>query len=299
MMLYHKPVLLDECINGLQIKPEGIYVDCTFGGGGHSREILKHLKKGKLIAFDQDPEAKKNIQEDARFIFVESNFRFLKNFLRYHEISNVDGILADLGVSWHHFDSPERGFSIRFDGNLDMRMNQNAELTAEIIINEYPLTKLDKIFREYAEVHNAHLLAKTIASERDKVRINRVFQFIEIISSCIPRKNNNQYLAQVFQALRIEVNQELMHLKEMLLQTIEVLQAGGRLAIITYHSLEDKIVKNFMKTGNFEGKQEKDFYGNLIAPLTLLNNKVITPSDQELDDNNRSRSAKLRIAIRN
>jgi 16S rRNA (cytosine1402-N4)-methyltransferase len=299
MMLYHKPVLLDECVNGLQIKPEGTYVDCTFGGGGHSREILKHLKKGKLIAFDQDPEAKENIEADERFIFAESNFRFLKNFLKYYQIAKVDGILADLGVSWHHFDTPERGFSIRFDGNLDMRMNQNAELTAEKVVNDYPLASLDKIFREYAEVHNAHLLAKTIVRERESLRINRVFQFIEIIASCVPKKNNNQYLAQVFQALRIEVNQEMKTLREMLLQTIEVLNVGGRLAVITYHSLEDKLVKNFMKTGNFEGKQEKDFYGNLLAPLTLVNNKVITPSEKELDENNRSRSAKLRIAVRN
>ena len=299
MMLYHKPVLLDECISGLQIKPEGIYVDCTFGGGGHSREILKNLEKGKLIAFDLDPEAKENIEEDEHFIFAESNFRFLKNFLKYHQIGMVDGILADLGVSWHHFDTPERGFSIRFDGNLDMRMNQKAELTAETILNEYSLTALDKIFREYAEVHNAHNLAKTIVHERTGARISKVFQFIGIISSCVPKKNSNQYLAQVFQALRMEVNEEMRNLKELLLQTIDVLNRGGRLAVITYHSLEDKLVKNFMKTGNFEGRQEKDFYGNLLAPLTLLNNKVITPSEKELDENNRSRSAKLRIAVRN
>ncbi len=299
MMLYHKPVLLEECISGLQIKPEGIYVDCTFGGGGHSKEILKQLDKGKLIAFDQDPEAKENIEEDVRFIFAESNFRFLKNFLKYHQITKVDGILADLGVSWHHFDTPERGFSIRYDGNLDMRMNQNALLTAEKVVNEYPMQSLDKIFRDYSDLHNAHLLAKIIVRERESVRISKVFQFIGLIDSCVPKKNNNQYLAQVFQALRIEVNQEMTTLKEMLLQTIDVLNEGGRLAVITYHSMEDKLVKNFMKTGNFEGKQDKDFYGNLIAPLTLLNNKVITPSVKELDENNRSRSAKLRIAVRN
>jgi len=299
MMLYHKPVLLNECIKGLQIKPEGIYVDCTFGGGGHAREILKHLKSGKLIAFDQDPEAKENIEADERFIFVESNFRFLTNFLKYHQISRVDGILADLGVSWHHFDTPERGFSIRFDGNLDMRMNQNAELTAEKVVNEYSLGSLNKIFLENADLQNAHLLAKTIVRERENIRIKRVFHFIELISSCIPKKNNNQYLAQVFQALRMEVNQEMNNLKEMLLQTIGVLATEGRLAVITYHSFEDKLVKNFMKTGNFEGKQEKDFYGNLIAPFSLLNNKVVTPSAIEVDENNRSRSAKLRIAVRN
>ena len=299
MMPYHKPVLLDECISGLQIKPEGIYVDCTFGGGGHSKEILKHLETGKLIAFDQDPEAKENIEKDKRFIFAESNFRFLKNFLKYHQFAKVDGILADLGVSWHHFDTPERGFSIRYDGKLDMRMNQNAELTAEIVLNEYPMHSLDRIFRDYADLHNSHLLAKTIIRERDSTRISTVFQFIQIIDSCVPKKNNNQYLAQVFQALRIEVNQEMTTLKEMLLQTIEVLNTGGRLAVITYHSMEDKLVKNFMKTGNFEGKQEKDFYGNLIAPLTLINNKVITPSEKELEENNRSRSAKLRVAVRN
>jgi 16S rRNA (cytosine1402-N4)-methyltransferase len=299
MMLYHKPVLLEECINGLHIKPEGIYVDCTFGGGGHSREILKYLKNGKLIAFDQDSDARENNIADDRFIFAESNFRFLKNFLKYHNIARVDGILADLGVSWHHFDTPERGFSIRFDGNLDMRMNQNSGLTAETIINEYTLANLDKIFREYAEVHNAHQLAKVIISARENARINRVFQFIEIISSCVPKKNNNQYLAQIFQALRIAVNQEMKALKEMLLQTIEVLSSGGYLVVITYHSLEDKLVKNFMKTGNFEGKLEKDFYGNMIAPLKLLNNRVIIPSEKELAENNRSRSAKLRIAMRN
>jgi len=299
MMPYHKPVLLDECISGLQIKPEGIYVDCTFGGGGHSKEILKHLETGKLIAFDQDPEAKENIEEDKRFIFAESNFRFLKNFLKYHQFARVDGILADLGVSWHHFDTPERGFSIRYDGNLDMRMNQNAGLTAEIVVNDYPMQSLDRIFRDYADLHNSHMLAKTIIRERESARISRVFQFIQIIDSCVPKKNNNQYLAQVFQALRIEVNQEMTTLKEMLLQTIEVLNTGGRLAVITYHSMEDKLVKNFMKTGNFEGKQEKDFYGNLIAPLTLINNKVITPSEKELEENNRSRSAKLRVAVRN
>ena len=299
MMPYHKPVLLDECISGLQIKPEGIYVDCTFGGGGHSKEILKHLETGKLIAFDQDPEAKENIEEDKRFIFAESNIRFLKNFLKYHQFARVDGILADLGVSWHHFDTPERGFSIRYDGNLDMRMNQNAGLTAEIVVNDYPMQSLDRIFRDYADLHNSHMLAKTIIRERESARISRVFQFIQIIDSCVPKKNNNQYLAQVFQALRIEVNQEMTTLKEMLLQTIEVLNTGGRLAVITYHSMEDKLVKNFMKTGNFEGKQEKDFYGNLIAPLTLINNKVITPSEKELEENNRSRSAKLRVAVRN
>lgn len=298
-MVYHKPVLLEECVEGLQIKPGGIYVDCTFGGGGHSREILKHLKTGKLLSFDQDLAAFNNAPEDERFIFVQANFRFLKNFLRYHGVTQVDGILADLGVSWHHFDSPERGFSFRFDGALDMRMNQKDELTAGYIVNTYPEPELAHIFFEYGDVKNARQLARLVAEGRIKKKIERVNEFLEVIRPSIPSKNNHSYLACVFQALRMEVNHEVRNLKELLMQSAEALKPGGRLAVISYHSIEDKLVKNFTRTGNFEGQVQKDFFGNVQAPLKPVNSKVIAPSAAEIEKNNRARSARLRIAERN
>ena len=298
-MVYHKPILLDECINGLQIKPNGIYVDCTFGGGGHSKAILKHLKSGRLIGFDQDSAVLKNIPDDDRFIFVQGNFRFLRNFLKYHKISQVDGVLADLGVSWHHFDTPERGFSFRLDGALDMRMNQQAELTAEDVLNSYSETELERIFKTYGEVYNSRQLSGIIASGRLEKRISSVKKFLEIIHSCIPAKNNHQYLACVFQALRMEVNQEVRNLTEMLMQTVELVKKGGRLAVITYHSIEDKLVKNFTRSGNFKGIIEKDFYGNINAPFSPVNTRVIVPTAAEVENNSRARSAKLRIAERN
>ena len=299
MTTYHRPVLLDECIQGLQIKPTGIYVDCTFGGGGHSMAILSKLTTGKLVAFDQDPESYANAPDDNRFVFVAANFRFLKNFLRYHGIRQVDGILADLGVSWHHFDTPERGFSFRFDGDLDMRMNQSESFTAEELLNTYPGEKLASLFFEYGELKNSRQLSKLIVNGRQTKRIKRVNELLEMIAPSIPPRNNHSYLACVFQALRMEVNQEVRNLKEMLGQAGQSLKKGGRLAVISYHSIEDKLVKNFTRTGNFDGQVTKDFYGNVEAPFTPVNSRVIAPSEQEVEENNRARSAKLRIASKN
>ena len=286
-------------MEGLAIKPEGTYVDVTFGGGGHSREILKHLgPKGRLIAFDQDVDAQKNIPADERFVFVDQNFRYLKNYCRLHGAIPVDGILADLGVSSHQFDQPERGFSIRFDADLDMRMDQASPLTAKEVLNTYSEEQLHKIFGIYGEIKNARSLAKTIVTARLNTSIDTVSQFKEVISRLVPKGKENKYMAQVFQALRIEVNQELEALQEFLEQAADVLAVGGRLVVMSYHSLEDRLVKNFINSGKFRGEVEKDFYGNAIKPLESVTRKAITATEDEIRQNNRARSAKLRIAVK-
>lgn len=294
---YHIPALLHETIDGLQIKPNGIYVDVTFGGGGHSREILNRLgPNGRLLAFDQDLDAIANIIDDPRFTFVRSNFRFMKNFLQYHNIEKVDGILADLGVSSHHFDEEERGFSFRFDGALDMRMNTKSQITAASILNNYTEEQLADVFYLYGELHNSRKIARTIAQQRQKAPFETIFQFLEVLKPYFAREKEKKDMARVFQALRIEVNKEMEVLRSLLNQSIEVLNDGGRISILTYHSLEDRLVKNFFRSGNFGGKLEKDFYGNIIAPLKPVNNKVIVATDEEIAKNPRARSAKLRIA---
>jgi S-adenosyl-methyltransferase MraW len=298
MTTYHIPVLLHECIEGLKIRPDGVYVDVTFGGGGHSREILKHLTTGKLVAFDQDPDALENKIDHPGFILCNGNFRFLKNFLKYNGITQIDGLLADLGISSHHIDTVERGFTFQGNSPLDMRMNPMAQITASEILNQYPEDRLRYIFRDYGEVDNAHRLASIVVSKRESRIFSTSSQFIEAIKPCIPRGAENKYLAKVYQALRIEVNRELEALKSMLSQCTSVIAPGGRLVVITYHSLEDRLVKNFIKTGNFEGIAEKDFFGNPIAPFRAVNNKVVLPSEAELENNSRARSAKLRIAER-
>ena len=295
--VYHVPVLLKQSIDGLAIRPEGIYVDVTFGGGGHSREILKQLSgRGHLYSFDQDPDAEKNIMENEHFTFVRSNFRFLQNFMQYYGVEQVDGILADLGVSSHHFDDAGRGFSFRFEGLLDMRMNQRAGKTAADIVNEYPEEKLADIFYLYGELKNSRKLASLLVKSRAKQPIQTIGDFLDIVQPLSGREREKKELAKVFQALRIEVNQEMTALKEMLLAAISLLKPGGRLSVITYHSLEDRMVKNIMKTGNIEGKLRQDFFGRIETPFKLVNNKVIVPDEEELERNPRSRSAKLRIA---
>jgi 16S rRNA (cytosine1402-N4)-methyltransferase len=297
-MTYHEPVLLAESINGLNVRPGGIYVDVTYGSGGHSRAILERLTGGKLVAFDQDEEAEKNKTDDKRLIFVRHNFRFMTNFLRYYGINEVDGVLADMGVSWHQFDTAKRGFSFRLESELDMRMNQNARKTAKIILNTYDEKELTRLFVVYGELQNAGRLAFLISGARSKEEITHTGRFLSIIKPCVPRHGEHKYLAQVFQALRIEVNDELRNLKELLKQSVQVLKPGGRLVVITYHSLEDRLVKNFMKSGNFEGKAEKDFFGNIRVPFKQVNKNVIVPTGEEIARNNRARSAKLRIAER-
>lgn len=295
---YHVPVMLQESIEGLSIHPSGIYVDVTFGGGGHSREILSRLdNKGRLYGFDQDADAESNIPEDARFVFVRSNFRYLYNFMRYHNAAgNVDGLLADLGVSSHHFDDKERGFSFRFEGALDMRMNTRAGRTAADIVNTYPEEELANLFYLYGELKVSRKLASLLVRSRETKKIETIGDFLEVIKPFTGKDKEKKFLAQVFQALRIEVNDEMKALRDMLQQTMEVLKPGGRLVVITYHSLEDRLVKNFLKTGNFEGKIEQDFFGNIKSPFRLVNNKVMVPSNEEIEKNPRSRSAKLRIA---
>jgi 16S rRNA (cytosine1402-N4)-methyltransferase len=295
-MEYHQPVLLEESVEGLKIKPDGVYVDATFGGGGHSKEILKILKKGKLIAFDQDEAAMINIPEDKRFIFVRQNFRFLRNFLKYYGFKAIDGLIADLGISSYHIDTPQRGFSFRFDTKLDMRMNTNADFSAQDIVNTYTIEQLTRIFRNYGELTNGRNLALKIADARNMKAITSVHELLEAIRECLPKKNENQYLAKVFQALRIEVNKEIDYLKEMLQQAAEMLKPGGRIAVISYHSLEDRVVKNYFKTGNFDNDVKTDLYGNIERPLQPVNNKVIVPGEEEINTNNRARSARLRIA---
>lgn len=294
---YHVPVLLHQSVDGMNIHPAGIYVDVTLGGAGHSREILSRMdKKSILLGYDQDEDAENNIPTDDRFIFVRSNFRYLTNFLRYHEIEKVDAILADLGVSSHHFDDSERGFSFRHDGALDMRMNKRAGMTAADVINTYDEEKLADVFYLYGELKNSRKLASALVRERASKKIRTIGEFLEIIKPFFGREREKKELAKVFQALRIEVNQEMEALKEMLLSATEALKPGGRLVVITYHSLEDRMVKNLMKTGNIEGKQEQDFFGNIQTPFRLINNKVIVPTEEEIARNPRSRSAKLRIA---
>lgn len=295
--IYHIPVLLDESINGMNLKPGGTYVDVTFGGGGHSKEILRRMDKdSRLFSFDQDEDAERNIVNDSRFTFVRSNFRYLHNFLRYYDVEGVDAILADLGVSSHHFDDSERGFSFRFEGSLDMRMNKRAGKTAADIVNTYDEEQLANLFYLYGELKNSRKLASVLVKARMQNPIQSIGEFLEIVKPLFGREREKKELAKVFQALRIEVNQEMEALKEMLYAATEALNPGGRLVVITYHSLEDRIVKNLMKTGNIEGKAEQDFFGNVQTPFKLVNNKVIVPTDEEQTRNPRSRSAKLRIA---
>ncbi len=297
---YHTSVLLKDCIDNLNIKPDEVYVDLTFGGGGHSAEILKHLSpNGKLFAFDQDVDALKNKLIDPRFILIPQNFRFLKNYLRLHGITKVNGILGDLGVSSHQFDEASRGFSIRFDAELDMRMNQQNELTAKKIVNEYELKQLVFIFKEYAEIHNAAKLAVQICEAREINEISTTTDLKEAIKYCTPKFEEHKYLAKVFQALRIEVNQEIEALKECLTQCLEVLESEGRLVVISYHSLEDRLVKNIIRSGNIEGVEERDvIFGTRKKIFKNLTSKPITPSETEIKLNTRARSAKLRVAIK-
>jgi 16S rRNA (cytosine1402-N4)-methyltransferase len=295
-MSYHQPVLLKESIDGLQIKPDGIYVDATFGGGGHSLEILKRIETGKIIGFDQDEDAIQNIPDDSRFVFVRHNFRFLKNFLKYHGVEAIDGLIADLGVSSHHFDSPHRGFSFRFDSNLDMRMNTRSDFSAKELINTYPEGELVRVFKSYGELRNARQLAGSIVEYRQNNPITGIRDLLESISECLPIHGENQYLAKVFQSLRIEVNREIDYLRKLLIQATYLLKNQGRIAIISYHSLEDRMVKNYFRSGNFDGVKETDLYGNVKRLLTPVNNKVITPGEDEIQKNSRSRSARLRIA---
>lgn len=293
---YHIPVLPNESIKGLNIRPGDDVVDATFGGGGHSRLILQELGEGRLFAFDQDEDAAGNAFVDNRLFFIRHNFRYMKNFLKYHGVEKVDSVFADFGVSSHDFDVPERGFSFRFEGNLDMRMNQDAKTDAATVVNQYSEKQLLFIFRMYGEIKNAGRLVSEIIKKRNSEYIKTTTQLKEIASVCAPRATENKYLAQVFQALRIEVNDEMEALKEFLVASLDVLKVGGRLVVITYHSLEDRLCKNFTRSGNFEGNIEKDFYGNVISPFKLINRKIIIPGADELEINTRSRSAKLRIA---
>ncbi|MDR2909993.1 MAG: 16S rRNA (cytosine(1402)-N(4))-methyltransferase RsmH [Bacteroidales bacterium] len=297
---YHIPVLPNESIYGLNIRQGDDVVDATFGGGGHSRLILKLLgEDGRLFAFDQDEDTAANVIDDKRFFFIRHNFRYLKNFIRFYDVENVDSIFADLGVSSHDFDVPERGFSFRFDGPLDMRMNRSAEKSAATVVNEYTEERLFFIFKMYGEITNGMQLVSKIIKSRAISAITTTAQLREIASTCMPKSIENKYLAQVFQALRIEVNDEMDALKEFLQSAFDVLKQKGRLVVITYHSIEDRLCKNFMKSGNFEGKIEKDFFGNMKIPFNVINRKVITPGEEELRNNTRSRSAKLRIAEKN
>ena len=290
-------MLLAPAVDGLDIRPDGIYVDVTLGGGGHTREILRRLgPNGRLLGFDQDEDAEGNIPNDPRFTFVRSNFRYLHNFLRYHGIDHIDGLLADLGVSSHHFDDSQRGFSFRFDGALDMRMNKRAGQTAADVVNTYDEERLANVFYLYGELKNSRKLAAVLAKARANAPVATIGQFLDIVKPLFGREREKKELARVFQALRIEVNHEMEALREMLQAATEALRPGGRLAVITYHSLEDRLVKNLMKTGNVEGTVVKDFYGNVQTPFRTVNNKVITPDEEEVTRNPRSRSAKLRIA---
>ena len=296
---YHVPVLLRESIDGLDIKPDGVYVDVTFGGGGHSREILSRLgEKGHLYSFDQDEDSEKNILDDERFTFVRSNFRYLHNWMRYYGDDQIDGLLADLGVSSHHFDDETRGFSFRFDAPLDMRMNKRSETTAAEVLNTYSEDMLADILYIYGELKNARKIATAIVKARNEKKIETTADLMQVTEKLFLREREKKETAKLFQALRIEVNHEMDALREMLNGAKELLCEGGRLSVITYHSLEDRIVKNVMKAGNTEGKMEQDFFGRTEAPFRLISNKVITPSEEEQERNPRSRSAKLRIAER-
>ena len=295
-MNYHKPVLLHQCIDFLQIKPDGIYVDVTFGGGGHSKEILKHLTSGHLYAFDQDPDAHQNIIDNEHFTLIPSNFRHLKNSLRFKGVRQIDGLLADLGISSHQIDEPERGFSLRFEGPLDMRMNPDKSFDAKTLINTYSLEELTRIFKDYGELNKAYYLAKAIVLAREEEEIKTTQNLKKVLDSFAPKHKSGKFWAQVFQAIRIEVNDELGALYELLNQGTEVLKSGGRMVVMSYHSLEDRPVKNFFRTGNIKGEQEKDFYGNLIRPLSPVTRKPVVADDNEINENPRSRSAKLRVA---
>lgn len=298
--VYHIPALLEECLQALDLRPEGMYVDATFGGGGHSRAIVDRLSDdGHLYSFDQDDEAVERAFSDPRFTMVYGNFRFLKNFMRYYGVDSVDGILADLGVSFHHFDDSNRGFSFRFDGKLDMRMNRRAEHTAAWILENYPEEQLANIFTLYGELRQGKNMARAIVQRRQSgTPVDTVEALIETVNRYISPKKEKKELAMLFQALRIEVNGEMQALEQFLTQTIEVLRPGGRLAIITYHSLEDRLVKNFIRSGNFTGNVQRDFYGRADVPLKALSNKPIVPSEEEVERNPRSRSAKLRVAVK-
>ena len=295
-MEYHKPVLLKQCIEGLDVKPMGVYVDVTFGGGGHSKLILENLNGGKLYAFDQDNDAHKNTLPSDSFKLINANFRHLKNFLRMEGVRKIDGLLADLGVSSHQFDVPNRGFSIRFDAVLDMRMNTNSTLSAKEVVNEYSQQDLANILYKYGELRNSRAIARAIISAREIESIVTTSQLIAIVGSLVPEKKRNQFLARIFQAIRIEVNDEMKALEEMLLDAVDMLNEGGRLVVISYHSLEDRMVKNLMKNGKLEGELEKDFFGNPIKDLREITRKVIVESKLKLEYNTRARSAKLRIA---
>lgn len=295
-MEYHNPVLLNECIEGLNINPKGIYVDVTFGGGGHSKLILKNLDGGKLYAFDQDENAHKNALEGDSFKLINANFRYLKNFLRMEGIRKIDGLLADLGVSSHQFDVAERGFSIRFDGELDMRMNTNSPLSAKSVVNEYGQENLANVLFKYGELRNSRAIAREIINAREVKEIVTTNQLIAIVEKMVPEKKRNKFLARIFQAIRIEVNDEMKALEEMLLSAVDMLNEGGRLVVLSYHSLEDRMVKNLMKKGNLEGKLQKDFFGNPIKDLKEITRKVIVASEDQVVENTRARSAKLRIA---
>lgn len=298
-MSYHNPVMLFESVDGLNIKPDGIYVDVTFGGGGHSAEILKRLGSGgKLFAFDQDADALENNIEDDRFVLINENFRFIIRFLRFHGIKKVDGILADLGVSSHQFDSAARGFSTRFDAELDMRMNVGDSVSAYEVVNEYKEEELSQVLFQYGELRNSRALSKEIVKSRQDDPIRTSFQLKQVLQRFLPKPKEHKILAQIFQAIRIEVNQEIQVLKEFLLQTPDLLNEGGRLSVISYHSLEDRLVKRFVQSGLFKGEAEKDFYGNVTVPFKKVG-KLIIPSAEEIKKNNRARSAKLRIAEKN
>jgi len=295
-MVYHIPALLKESIDRLNIRPDGIYVDVTFGGGGHSMEILKQLSTGKLIAFDQDEDAALNVPCDDKFLFINQNFRFLKNNLRFNGVGSIDGLIADLGVSFHQFDEPERGFTFRQDAPLDMRMNKAGSVTAAHLLNTLDETSLADIFYNFGELTNSRRIAKEIVAARIEKPLTSVNDIIDAIGKLAPYRQEHKFYARVFQALRISVNHEIDYLKEMLEQALDILVTGGRLVVITYHSLEDRVVKNFMKSGNFEGEGKKDFYGNIETPFRIINRKGTTPGDEEIAINKRARSARLRIA---
>ena len=296
--MYHTPVLLNECLEGLNIKPEGAYADVTFGGGGHSRAIMERLSTGHLYAFDQDEDAAANVIDDERFTFIPQNFSYFKNFIQLYHNGQLDGVIADLGVSSHQFDTPEKGFSTRFEGRLDMRMSQTNPIDAANIVNTYELDALSRVLSLYGELPNARQIATDIVMARDASPIETTGQLKEAVQGKLPRGRENKVLAQIFQALRIEVNHEMDALTAFLSQCADVLKPGGRLVVLSYHSLEDRLVKNFTRTGNAEGKEEKDFFGNLITPYIIINRKPIVPSDEEIAQNSRARSAKLRIAER-
>jgi 16S rRNA (cytosine1402-N4)-methyltransferase len=297
--MYHKPVLLHESVEGLQVQPDGVYADVTFGGGGHSRAIIQKLgPNGKLFGFDQDADAQDNSINDSRFVFIPQNFQYLKNFIRLNGAKQLDGVLADLGVSSHQFDVAEKGFSTRFDGRLDMRMDQQQEITAEIIANTYDQQQLTDIFRKFGELQQAWQLAGAIVAARKNAPVRTTSELRKAVEPILPRNRENKVLAQLFQALRIEVNQEMAVLEKFLGQCADVIKPGGRLVVISYHSLEDRLVKNFMRAGNASGTIEKDFFGNTLTPWELVNRKPIVPTKEEISENSRARSAKLRIAQR-